>query len=169
MKPGPRPLPNNVHQLNGNPSNKPPRPEVKVDPIAPAMPKWLSKRGKANWKYLAPELEKNALLTKRDREAFAFLCEEAAIAQGALLAMRPVDPETGKQSPDFVLLDTDPNHNNRLRRHPALIIFNGAIASYRRWCAEFGLTPASRVGLGVPGGLPPIVRDSDEDDEFDAG
>lgn len=156
-KRGPRPHPDNVRHLRDEYKDAPDREEIKPEPITPKMPTNMSKLGKQNWKYLAPELEQHALLTKRDREAFRFLCEDAAIAQGALLAMMD-----DKKNLD--LLNEDPNHNNRLRRHPALIIYNQATNSYRRWCQEFGLTPAGRVNLPIGGGLlPPIAQDDDDD------
>jgi hypothetical protein len=51
------------------------------------------------------ELESDALLTKRDRELFAFLCDRAPRSRStALEAMRP-DKRKG-----YVLLDVDEGH-----------------------------------------------------------
>jgi P27 family predicted phage terminase small subunit len=157
-KSGPKPKPAALKLLAGNPGGRPIPPEIKPDPIAPDAPPWMSKRGKAVWAYLSKELKKNALLTRRDRESFAFLCEDAAIAQEALLAMR------GKGN-SYDLVENDAGHQNRVRRHPAFIVYAQAVAAYRRAAAEFGLTPSSRVGLGEPGGGSIGVGDDDEDDE----
>lgn len=151
-----------IHQLYGNPGNRtdPEKRDVRPEPIAPAPPNWLSKRGRAVWEFIAPELEKNALLTKRDREAFGFLCEEGAVAQEALLRMR------GSSNTYENLLDTDPNHYSRLRRHPAWIIYAQAKNLFLQSAKEFGLTPTSRIGLLVGATTPtPGGRMNEPDDE----
>jgi P27 family predicted phage terminase small subunit len=153
-----------IHYLNGNPSNgpDPERRDVRPDPIAPEPPAWMSKRGRAVWTFLAPELEKNALLTKRDREAFAFCCEEAAVAQTALLTLRGPDNNYGN------ILEIDKSHQNRVRRHPAWIVYTQAVASFRTWAKAFGLTPNARIGLllgGATAAGPGLGADEDDGDE----
>lgn len=155
-KPGPRPLPDKVIEMRGRANKKAPRPEIKPDPGLPAPPPELPPRARAVWNYLAPELDKNALLTRRDREAFAFLCIDAAIAYYALRDLQP-DRRKGVK-----VLELDESHD-RTRRHPSLMAYRQAVESYRRWCAEFGLTPSSRVGM--TGGLPSLPDDGDEDDD----
>lgn len=158
-----RPKSAEIHQLHGNPSNHSDveSRDVRPAPIAPAPPNWMSKRGRAIWEFMGPELEKNALLTKRDRDAFAFCCEEVAVAQTALLQMR------GPDNNYTDLLEVDRSHQNRLRRHPAWIVYTQATHSFRAWCKEFGLTPNARIGLSL--GSPALPTASpNEDDEDDA-
>lgn len=134
--------------------------EVRPEPIAPRPPTWLRDRvALATWKYLAPELEKDALLTKRDREAFAHLCASVGIAAEALKAIQP------NKSKAMVLLEVDESHQGRTRRHPALMIYRGALEDYLKLSARFGLTPKDRIPLEV-GAPAPDDDDDDEDDDL---
>lgn len=130
--------------------------EIKPDPIAPSPPEWLSPGARAVWRYLAPELERDALLTRRDREAFAFLCTEADLAATALGLMRP-DRRKG-----YDLLDVDEGHQGRTRRHPALMAYAQATARFERWARHFGLSPLTRIPLELGAPAPPA---DDEDDD----
>lgn len=151
-----------IHHLHGNPSNLPnvEKRDVQPDPIAPAPPNWLSKRGREMWTFIAPELERNALLTKRDRESFGFLCEEAAVAKETLLRIR--DPKNGYGD----VLDADSAHAGRLRRHPAWIVYTQARTGFLQLAKEFGLTPSSRIGLllSPTGAVTPRGADDDDDE-----
>ena len=154
-----------IHHLRGNPSNRieDVAKDVKPDPIVPTCPAWLSFRGKGIWRYLSPELEKNALLTRRDREAFGFLCENAAVAQEALLMLR------GKGNVYSNILQSDSAHSGRLRRHPAWIVYTQAKSLFLQDCKEFGLTPNARIGLQVAAGYGvPVGPTADEDDDESA-
>lgn len=130
--------------------------EVRPDPVVPDQPDWLTPRARAIWRYLAPELERDALLTKRDRETFAFLCTEAALAIDCLDAMRP-DRRKG-----FVILEPDPGHGGRTRRHPALIAYGTSVGRYLMLAREFGLSPRMRLPLEVGGEIPPDDEDDDD-------
>lgn len=152
-----------IHRLYGDPSNLGDDLEnrdVRPEPIVPDKPNWLSRRGRGIWDFLAPELEKNALLTRRDRESFGFLCEEGAIAIESLLLLR--DPQNGYGN----LLDTDKHHQNRLRRNPAWIVYTQAKKTFADSAKAFGLDPRSRVGLLLGGGgvVTPLGGDEDEDE-----
>lgn len=134
--------------------------EVRPDPIAPRPPSWLRDPvALATWKYLAPELEKDALLTKRDRETFAFLCTEVAIAVAALKALQP-----NKGKP-MKLLEVDESHQGRTRRNPALMVYGQAVDRYGRLAPHFGLSPKMRIPLEL--GHVPAPDDDDEDDDAD--
>lgn len=151
-----------VIELHGNPSKvdveaRAAR-EVRPDPISPAPPEWLTPRARALWRYLAPELERDALLTKRDRETFAFLVTEAALAIDCLDAMRP-DKRSG-----FVILEDDPGHGGRTRRHPALIAYGTSVGRYLHLAREFGLSPRMRLPLEIGADVP--ADDGDEDDDL---
>ena len=78
MKPGPKPLPGNVHQLRGNPSKKPigdllgdVQPEIEI----PGCPSHLLKEARKEWKRITPELVKLGLIAKIDRAALALYCQ----------------------------------------------------------------------------------------------
>lgn len=156
-----------VIELHGNDSKIPAKDlekrsdrEIRPDPIAPRAPADLSPGGRAVWRHLAPELESDALLTVRDREAFRFLCESAAIAVQALADMRP-DKRRG-----YVLVDVDEGHQGRTRRHPLLMIYRGALEDYLKLSARFGLTPRDRIPLEV-GNPAPAGNDGDDEDALE--
>lgn len=152
-----------VIELHGNPSktnvDARAKKEIKPDPIAPRPPEWLSPGARSVWRYLAPELERDALLTRRDRELFAFLCTEADLAVTALGLMRP-DKRKG-----YVLLDVDEGHQGRTRRHPALMAYAQATQRFAALARHFGLSPMTRIPLelGAPAAPPPDPDDGDDD------
>lgn len=154
-----------VIELHGNPGkidvDARAAKEIRPEPIAPKMPSDLSPGARAVWRYLAPELERDALLTRRDRESFRHLCESAAIAAQALADMRP-DKRRG-----YVLLDVDEGHQGRTRRHPLLMVYRGALDDYLKASARFGLTPRDRIPLEVGSPAPPSGGDDGEDDPLE--
>lgn len=154
-----------VIELHGNPGKHDTaaraQKEVRPDPIAPAPPSWLTPGARAVWRYLAAELERDALLTKRDRELFAFLCTEADLAVTALELMRP-DKRKG-----YVLLDVDEGHQGRTRRHPALMAYAQATQRFAALAGHFGLSPKTRIPLELGAPPPPPSSDDDEDDDLE--
>lgn len=156
-----------VIELRGNPSKVDvegrARREVLPDPIAPDPPPWLTHpTARSTWRFLAPELERDALLTKRDRESFAHLCSCAAIAADALRVLQP-DRRKG-----FEILVDDAAHPGRTRRNPALMVYRGALADFRALAADFGLSPKARIPLEL-GAPAPVDDGEDEDDELFEG
>lgn len=151
-----------VIELHGNPSkvniDRRAAREIRPSPIVPAAPEWLTPRARALWRYYAPELEKNALLTMRDRECFAFVVTEAALAIDALERMRP-DRRKG-----YEVIETDRSQQNRTRRHPALIAYGSSVQRFFRHAREFGLSPRMRLPLEVG---PEIPIDDADDLDFD--
>lgn len=77
-RPGPKPLPANVHQLRGNPSKKALgaildefRPEVEI----PDFPSWIWPEAKKEWKRISVELERYGLVSRLDRSALVLYCQ----------------------------------------------------------------------------------------------
>ena len=133
--------------------------DVLADPVTPDPPGWLSRRGRAVWAYLSPELDQHALLTRRDREAFAMCCEEAAMAQVALLSLRD-------ENNDYrALVTVDTAHKDRMQKSPALVAYLALSKSYMSWCRQFGLTPNARIGLMI-GGPSPMKSHEFEDGDI---
>ena len=135
--------------------------DLKVDPILPSQPNWLSRRGRAVWDSLLPELGKNALCTKRDKFSFALMCEDAAIAVECLLALRSESNGYGSS-----LLDVDASHQNRVRLNPLWRAYKDASASYHLRAKEFGLTPTARIGLMVDAPTGPVAVGFDDDEDL---
>lgn len=155
-----------VIELHGNPSKvdvgSRARKEVRPDPIAPTPPAWMTHPiAKATWKFLSAELERDALLTRRDRELFAMLCTSAAIAADAAKLLQP-DRRKG-----FALLEVDESHQGRTRRHPALMIWRGALEDYLKLSAKFGLSPRDRIPLELGAPAAPTPADDEDDDDLD--
>lgn len=162
MSPAPRQTAR-VIELHGNPGKVDVEAraaaEVRPAPIAPSPPRWLRDSvALETWKFLAPELEKDALLTKRDRETFAMLCQEVALVAAALKVLQP------NKARAMVLLEIDESQKGRVRRNPALMVYGQAVERYARLAAHFGLSPKMRLPLEL-GAAP--VDDGDEDEADD--
>lgn len=160
----PRPLPNNVHRLHGNPGKRRPRVEAPA-PGAGAgplkAPAWLSTGGKAAWRELIPAVERAwpDFLSPVDVPALAMMVEHYATAIEAAKAMRGGRGAGGNKP---VPIDTDPAHRDRRRRHPAAQVFKDETAAYLTIAREFGFTAVGRIGLDLSQ-LPAF--DGDEDDD----
>ena len=134
---GPAPAPTNLRLLRGNPgkrkiSKKEPKPEG----IA-AMPSWLSKDAKLEWKRLAPQLKKLGLLTQVDQSAMVAYCEGVADLKWATKEIAEQGRVTVAQS-------------GYLMPHPAVAIKNKASETIRKFAQEFGFTPSARTRIEVP-------------------
>ena len=116
-----------IRELEGNPSRRPipqvPEPRAK----APRQPQWLSEEAAKCWQQHAKELEDLGILTSVDGPAFAALVMNYSMMIQAAKELRKKDADTkiwwGR--------------------------FTKASKELRPWLTEFGLTPASRVRLGV--------------------
>jgi P27 family predicted phage terminase small subunit len=123
--------------------------QAKPQPMkgAPPLPRWLSKEAKAEWRRIVPELLSLGLLTIVDRTALAAYCQAHAElveatkvldAEGRLLDV-PVFNRAGEQT------------GTTKKAHPAVRLQRDAFARVKLFLAEFGLTPATRARLQVPG------------------
>lgn len=170
-RPGPRPLPANVHRLRGNRSDLTEaeleeREELQVRPLAPKPPKGLSPAERECWELHAHELEHLGLLTHLDTTSYRLLCTAYALAMACLDAMRPTkaDGTPDRRRTGFQVVV--PDERGSVKKHPAFTEWQQATATYLRLCIEFGMTPSARVGLrpaAWSGGTVPD-DDSDEDD-----
>ena len=153
MKPGPKPTPTKLKILRGNPGNRRlNRHEPKPTPKAPTCPTTLSQEAKAEWRRVAPELERLGLLTLVDRGTLSAYCIAWATlidahkqirSHGAVLVAadrETVDPVTG----EVIKIVCVPVKN------PWLQIQKESAAIVRAFAVEFGLTPSSRAGIELP-------------------
>lgn len=152
-KPGPRPQPTRVRELNGNPGKRKIKAEPVPDDASTKSPGHLSPKAADFWKAHAGQLSRLGLLTVSDVESFGFCCEAWAAAQSAKSELR------ASAKAELKLLTEDKAHGGDLRTHPAWRVYRQAEASYLVWAKEFGLTPSARVGLPAP-------DDDDEDDDI---
>lgn len=161
---GRKPKPVELKILEGNPGNHPLNEDrPKPAPIAPRCPSWLSRRAKAEWRRVAPELEKLGLLTQLDMAALASYCQawsrveqctRIIDAEGLTYESRRVaDDEEGGQTVTILI-----------KARPEVMMERGYIATATKLCVEFGMTASSRGRMVVPG-----AGDDDDDDEFLSG
>lgn len=167
-----------LHVVGGNPSKlteaelaarREEEAAVRPAPLRPTKPAGLSKVAGECWDRHAPELERLGLLTKMDAGAFVLACESFALAMEALGELRPrkADGTIDRRKRGLEVVAVDRAHGGMLKKHPAVAVYLQASGDYRRWCAEFGLTPAARMGLrparSAPGGAAGGEGDGDGD------
>jgi len=143
------PKPTNLKVLEGNPGKRPlPENEPKPKPIPPKCPSWLNREGKKMWKQLAPELDRLGLLTMVDGQAFAAACQSWGIW---------VECERFMKKHGRTYEYTNKEGYTNLIERPEVKIGQKALAEFRAFCSEFGLTPAARTRIEVK------LLDSEED------
>jgi len=129
--------PTNLKILEGNPGKRPlPVNEPKPRPITPPCPSWLDREAKKVWNRLMPELERLHLMTIVDGEAFAAACQSWAIWVKCQRYLKKVG----------LTFETP---NGYIQQRPEVAIGQKALADFRAFCTEFGLTPASRSRISI--------------------
>jgi P27 family predicted phage terminase small subunit len=155
-KPGPRPLPANVHQLRGNPSKKALgaildefRPEVEI----PDFPSWIWPEAKKEWKRISVELERYGLVSKLDRAALVLYCQawakmvwaerQLSRAMAAANEAKAAAEADGREytGGDGLMVKTA-NGNFTYSHH--WVVGRHAAAEVRRYLDLFGLSPSAR-------------------------
>lgn len=133
--------PTNLRVLEGNPSKRPlPQNEPKPVPIAPKCPSWANRYGKRLWKELIPEMERLGLVTKIDGASFAAMCHSYGVW---------VECEQYLKKHGRTYEYTNKAGETNMIARPEVAIGQKALAEFRRWAAEFGLTPAARTKIEV--------------------
>jgi len=144
---GPAPTPTSILNARGSWRAKGRANEPRPAAGAPPMPRWLSKEAKAEWKRIVPDLLALGVLTRVDRTALAAYCQAHAElveatrlleAEGRILGV-PVFNKAGDQT------------GTVKKAHPAVRLQRDAFARVKVFLGEFGLTPATRAKLAVPG------------------
>lgn len=149
MKPGTKPKPSAVKELQGNPGH---RGISKNEPAfkgTTTAPKHLDRLAKNEWRRLAPRLEYHAMLTPADRTAFAAYCVAYSTHVRAELALQEKSNPFGYKTPGGVL-----------RPWPEAAQSRDALNQMYRFLTEFGLTPSSRTRLNISN---PKQPSNDED------
>lgn len=134
---GPAPKPTRLRLLTGNPSKRPindaePQPKA----VAPDPPAFLKREALAEWRRLAPELERLGLLTIVDGAALAAYCQayQRWIQAEKMINRKGMVVET---------------QNGYAQAHPAVAVAQKSMQLLRAFASEFGLTPASRSRISV--------------------
>ena len=143
---GPPPKSSYLKALEGNPGKRPLKGNnAKPRSVAPDCPDWLNAEAKAEWKRLAPELERLGLLTVLDRAAFSCYCQSF----GHWVQAQRVLREHGMM---YVTA------SGRVRERPEVAIAESSLKLMRAFAVEFGLTPNSRSRFSLPD---PLTEDDD--------
>ncbi|MCP4304731.1 MAG: phage terminase small subunit P27 family [bacterium] len=137
MKPGPKPLPSNVHLLRGNPSKK--TADRLMDSVAPEVelpvaPEHLLPAAVLEWERIGAELVALGLVSLIDRAALALYCQAWARWVEAETKLR----ELGEEG----LTDVTPNGFRQMGVW--LQISNRAADQVHKYLCEFGMSPSSR-------------------------
>ena len=160
-RPGPKPLPANVHVLRGNASKKPLgsildefRPEVEI----PDFPSWIWPEAKKEWKRIATELERYGLISKLDRAALVLYCQawakmvwaERALTRAMKVAeeAREAAERDGREytGGDGLMVKTA-NGNFTYSHH--WVVGKHAASEVKRYLDLFGLSPSARSHVTV--------------------
>ena len=150
-KRGPRPIPNAIKALRGNPGlrrlNVHPRPEAtemarKIPP--PSPPAWLDAGARAKWRELVPLLRQMGVLARIDRGALARYCDTWAW----WMRSRKFIEEKG----DTYVLRDEEGKPTYIQQYPQVSIAHKLATQLTRLEGEFGLTPAARASIHAGGG-----------------
>lgn len=140
------PKPTNLKILEGNPGKRPlNQHEPKPKPIRPKCPRWLDKEAKRMWKDLAPELERLGLLTIIDGAALAAACQRWS----TFVDCEQIIQEQGYNMEVFRYDKQGNEIGSYIQQRPEVSIGRQALADFRAFCTEFGMTPASRSRISV--------------------
>lgn len=122
------------------------------------MPTTLPAEAAAEWRRIAPELDRIGMLTKVDRAALTHYCLHHARAMWA-------ETEIATYG-GFIDVEIFGRYGNKIgtRRvvNPAIKISKEEAALVRQFLSEFGLTPGSRTRLKTP------EQNHDDNDEVEA-
>lgn len=141
-------------------------PDLACERGIPGMPDWLSREAKAEWRRIAPELDRVGVLCKVDRAALAAYCQAwAELADASRLLDkegRIIDVDVYNKLGEVV--------GSVKKVHPAVKLQSLGFARVKQFLGEFGLTPSSRVRLkGVAGAAGNGEKADPAEEFFDGG
>lgn len=134
---GPKPLPANVHRLQGNRSKLPESKlvdSVAIETSIPKIPSHLLPIAKREWRRISVHLERAGLVTEMDMAALAVYCQSYARWVGAEMKLKSFG-EDG-------LVDETPSGYKQISVW--LQISNRAAEQMHKFMGEFGMSPSSR-------------------------
>lgn len=143
-----------VHLAQGNPSHltkaeieKREELEDRYNPNADKIdcPDWLDVEAKTHWDILSAELQQLDLLTNVDVGALAICCN-------AFSKFIKANQEIEKHG--MLVTYTNKGGNKNIVPNPYVAMSNKYSEVYKRYCTEFGLTPAARTRLATPKEVP---------------
>lgn len=157
MKPGQKPIPNNVHVLKGNPGKKnltqlmdSLQPEIEL----PGCPAHLLPEAKKEYKRVTPELVRYGLISKIDRaalclylQAWAELVYAERMIQRAMKVAEIKRAEAEAKGEEYFGSDglVEITKLGNTIYSPYWVIANKARNNVDRFLANFGMSPAART------------------------
>lgn len=164
---GPKPLPDNVHALNGNPSKKNLGGMTGSDvPIEiPDAPDHLDKIALEEWKRISFELYRLGLIAKVDRANLAVYC--MAYSRWVHAETKIKEKENSKDDADGGLVQK--TINGYLQMGVWLQISNRAVEQMRSAASEFGMSPSARVRVNPNPQLDLFTDDGEDGDKKESG
>ena len=138
--------------------------EPKPVAISPAMPAHLDAIDRKVWRAYAPALERNGLLTEVDGPAFSTFCILEALLVRLKKELRSCKNKMLVEKTSFSEQETTEGRTNELmtveaKINPLVKEIRMMAAAKRPYLSAFGMDPASRSKITVPGG-------GDEDEFF---
>lgn len=136
---GPRPKPTSLKVFEGNrgkrklPCNEPAPSPV---PTLPKPPEWLADEAVKEWHRIGPELIRLGLFTSVDVTQLAAYCE----CYAEVIECKKLIESEGR---------TVTTEEGAVYQHPAVGQYHRGLTMMRNFASDFGLSPASRVGLIV--------------------
>ena len=135
-----------------NPENEPEvQPLTEIPRPATGLNRWARKI----WKALAPELVGNGVLSHVDLFAFEMCCAQYGIAkelEHRITHWPIVDAETGEVIRIKKQSLADYLHGRNSQTQPEYTAMRQAVAQFKAYLEQFGLTPASRNRIDLPKG-----------------
>ena len=132
---GRKPKPTALKELEGNPGGRQlNQNEPKPNKKAPRCPSWLEEEAKKEWKRMGKILERMGLRTEMDMAAFAGYCQ-------AYARWREAEEFLSQHGTIFK------TPSGYVQQVPQVSIAMQNLKIMQSFCAEFGLTPASRARL----------------------
>ena len=148
MTRGRKPKPTALKEMTGQArADRTPKGEpavVTILPNAPEPPVHLDAYAIAEWDNICGALFRCGILTEIDGSGLAMYCQAYGRwrkAEECIQAMAATDPENG----GLMMMTT----NGNLVQNPMVGTANTAMRDAMKYAAEYGLTPSSRVRLGV--------------------
>jgi P27 family predicted phage terminase small subunit len=145
---GRKPKPTALKEMTGQArADRTPKGEpavVTILPNAPEPPVHLDAYAIAEWHNICGALFRCGILTEIDGSGLAMYCQAYGRwrkAEECIQAMAATDPENG----GLMMMTT----NGNLVQNPMVGTANTAMRDAMKYAAEYGLTPSSRVRLGV--------------------
>lgn len=149
---GPKPVPDNVHAINGNPSKK--RLAVthtgaRVPVVIPDRPSYITGVARKEWDRVTSILQQLGIVSEIDRGALEAYCQLYARWRKIDAAIAKAMKEDGIDG----LIDVTPSKYRQIG--VPLQMWNRCLDQLKIFWAEFGMTPSarSRVDINLQGDL----------------